>query len=79
MGEFDLDLQFGGTAFGWESVFRPQPGGVPGIVRMDTGSDCCVYACDPTSNGGYTTCSGHTDCGTCVTCGPGATGSPCAC
>lgn len=73
MGEFDLDLQVGGTAFGWESVFRPQQSGLPGAVQLETGGP---LGCAPTDR--------TTDCSTCVnmtcarTCG-GATGSPCAC
>lgn len=71
MGEFDLDLQTGGTAYGWESVFRPQGG--HGGIQLATDSP---LGCAPTDS--------STDCSTCAnmtcsfTCG-GATGSPCAC
>jgi hypothetical protein len=74
MGEFDLDLQVGGNAHGWESVFRPQQGGAPDGIRMAATNS--PLGCAPTS--------GATDCSTCVnmtcarTCG-GLTGSPCAC
>ncbi|HEY3685333.1 MAG TPA: hypothetical protein VGL93_20045 [Streptosporangiaceae bacterium] len=71
MGEFDLDLQVGGQAFGWESVFRPQPAAAPDAVGLSTGPSYPL-GCAPTG-------IGVTNCGTCVTCGPGATGSPCAC
>jgi hypothetical protein len=66
MGEFDLASR----------CSAPSRGGAPGIIHMNTASDCCVYPCDLTSDASDSTGSGHTDCGTCVTCGPG---SPCAC
>ncbi|HEY3685331.1 MAG TPA: hypothetical protein VGL93_20035 [Streptosporangiaceae bacterium] len=74
MGEFDLDLQVGGVANGWESVFRPQPGGAPGIVRMATDSQ---LGCAP--SGGPTECATCYTCATCAFTCAGATGSPCAC
>lgn len=74
MGEFDLDLQVGSNAYGWESVFRPQPWGTPGAARMP-GLSLPVTA----ATGCHPSDPGSTACGTCATCGPGATGSPCAC
>lgn len=74
MGEFDLDLQVGGTALGWESIFRPGPGDPSGEFHMAATDS--PLGCAPTDSA--------TDCSTCsnmtcsLTCG-GATGSPCAC